>query len=63
LGAIGIILAMLLTLGSLGLVSYYGYDYLHNQMDINFFFTVVILFFVYAILVKIMGLVYKQLVK
>ena len=50
--AVGVILGILIMLGALGAFFYFGYDFFHNQLELNIFFSIIILFVIYSVVLN-----------
>lgn len=50
--AIGVLLGILILAGSVVSFFYFGYGYLHNQLELNIFISIVILFIVYIVVTE-----------
>ena len=53
--AIGVILGILILAVSVGSFFYFGYDYLHNQLELNILFSIIILFIGYIVVTEIIN--------
>ena len=53
--AVGVILGILILIGSVVFFFYFGYDFLHNYLDLNIFFSIIILVILWIIIPKIIS--------
>jgi hypothetical protein len=49
MAAIGVILGILILAGAVGAFFYFGYDFLHHQLDLNIFISIIILLIIFMV--------------